>query len=219
MSSSGPSLIEELGSKRVVLARRCIEAMYADPFWMARFGERGRRHAEQDSEYHVKYVLSALHAGDDGVFASYARWLRGVLTSRGMCSWHLTESFRQLTEAMRVEGIAAPEAAIRVLRVGADALTYTTGAAASWSAPTAPNPLRTELGEDAYRLEELWSFCLDSLDRDDPSAFRAHVRFVDRALATTEASPRRLRRTLGAFERLLSPAHARLFTDLGADAD
>ncbi|MDF3066603.1 MAG: uncharacterized protein K0R38_2204 [Polyangiaceae bacterium] len=194
------ALCAELETKIVALSRRCIEAMYEDPFWMARFGERGRKHAEEDSEYHVKYIVAALRGSDAAVFENYARWLRSVLASRGMCSWHLAQSFWQLAQAMRAEQIAEAEPALSVLGVGRAALDYTIGNAAPIAAHAAE--LRAAVGDDAYRLEELWSFLLDAVDRDDAPAFRAHVDFVERALVQDDAERLRLARTLSALQSL-----------------
>ncbi|RYZ07557.1 MAG: hypothetical protein EOO73_11300 [Myxococcales bacterium] len=204
---SAASLTTELETKIVALSRRCIQAMYEDPFWMARFGERGRRHAEQDSEFHVKYIASALRADDVALFENYARWLRGVLASRGMCSWHLSESFRQLAAAMHAEGVAEPEPALAVLDAGRAALHYQTGDAAPLAvqSTTTLGALRDRLGEDSYRLEELWSFLLDSVDRQDASAFRGHVDFLSRTLVADEAERLKLARTLSALQALAAP--------------
>lgn len=204
---SGPSsaLLAELEAKSSNLSRRCTSAMYADPFWMARFGERGRYHAERDSEYHVKYVLAALRAGDSTLFGSYARWLRGVLVSRGMCSWHLAQSFRQLAYAVGEEGISHAEPALRVLDSGIGALVYDTGPAAPRAARAdGLEEMRVQLGADAYRLEELSSFSLDALDRGAPEVFRVHVEFLRQTLACGEPARAQLSRTLDA---LASPRH------------
>lgn len=201
MSSSTPPLVSELEAKIVPLSQRCIQAMYEDPFWMARFGERGRKHAEADSEYHVKYVAAALREADVTVFENYARWLRGVLASRGMCSWHLAESFRQLARAMHAEGVTEPAPALAVLRAGGAALDYEAGAAAPLAAQSSElAALRDSLGNDAYRLDELWSFLLDAVDRDDAPAFRAHVDFLGRALVADDDERSRLACTLSALQ-------------------
>ncbi len=91
------------------LAVRVIDTMYADPFWMSRFGDRGRERSEEDIAYHAEYLAQALEANDPGIMARYSVWLRSVLTSRGMCSRHLEESFERFEAALPAE-IAAESA-------------------------------------------------------------------------------------------------------------
>ncbi|HEX7667464.1 MAG TPA: hypothetical protein VF407_23190 [Polyangiaceae bacterium] len=78
------------------IAVRVVDRKYEDPFWLARFGARGRVRSEEDIAYHVDYLAQAIEADDAGILERYALWLRGVLTSRGMCTLHLDESFAQL---------------------------------------------------------------------------------------------------------------------------
>lgn len=190
-----PQLLQALEEKKAALALRCIDAMYADPFWHARFAERGRRHAEEDAAFHLKYVSAALREQDLGVFRHYTVWLRGVLASRGMCSWHLSESFRQLTLALSEEGILYAEPAAQVLATGVRALAYVDGEAGELE--THADVLR---GCDGYRVEELVSFLLDGVARGDSNAFRSHVEFLDGRLATGQTERAALRATLAALE-------------------
>jgi hypothetical protein len=188
------TLLRDLEEKRGALSLRCTAAMYRDPFWISRFGDRGQRHAEEDSAYHVKYVVAALREADDGIFRNYAIWLRGVLTARGMCSWHLAESFRQLVAAMHDEAIEQAELAAAVLTEGERALRYTTGVAADLE-PHVPDVLNG-LGPSSYRGPELLSFLLDSLARNDSQAFQAHVSFLRQTLAAGETEGKALSGTL-----------------------
>jgi len=80
------------------IARASSEGMLADPFWAARFGARGDHHTRQDGDFHVGYLVQALRLESPGLLENYARWLRGVLVPRGMCSHHLREHFRVLGE-------------------------------------------------------------------------------------------------------------------------
>jgi hypothetical protein len=194
------SLAVELETKRGELARRCIDAMYRDEFWPKRFGDRGRQHAEQDSAYHVKYVVAALRADDSRVFQNYAVWLRGVLAARGMCSWHLTESFRELGIAMVDEGIAGRDRAISVLNDGARALDYVEGPAGALQARAAELRTRVQsaLETQPYRLDELCSFLLDGLARVDSLMLAKHATFLRQSLAD-EDERHRLELTLAAL--------------------
>ncbi len=204
IASSFPDpLADRLEAAGAALARRCIEAMYADPFWRARFGDRGRMHSDEDSRFHVRYLASSLRANDPGIFERYAVWLRGVLASRGMCSWHLAESFRQLAAAMAVEAIPDPAPAIAVLGAGARALEYDAGIAGDVerARPAVVDRVRRELRDEAYRVEEIVSFLCDAFDRGDIDSTAAHLAFLDGTLASGEDERASLRSTVDAIVR------------------
>lgn len=211
MNASGQAaLAARLEAKAVALSRRCVEAMYRDPFWDRRFGERGRRHAEADSRHHVQYAVSALRADDIGIFRHYARWLRGVLAVRGMCSWHLAESFRQLALALAAESIAGAEGAVAVLDEGARALRYVDGPAGALA--HAADAIRADVQAAVplaapYRLDELMSFLADSVALDHRTGFAAHVAFLEATLAADNPEREALARTLTALQHT---ARARL---------
>lgn len=214
------ALIANLEQKKGALSARCIEAMYRDPFWQARFGDRGRRHAEQDSAYHVQYVIAALREGEVNVFCNYAVWLRGVLCSRGMCSHHLAESFRKLVRALAEEGVADAEPAAAVLLRGVESLRYGTGAAAELEQQetTLEGQLRAELASEPYRFTELASFLKDALARGDGQGWAQHLTFLRERLAVSEAERAELDATVSALApaalSLLSPDAARLAASL-----
>ena len=117
------ALIQRLESQSLAISRRVLDAMYQDPFWQERFGDRGSRHAEQDGQYHVSYLVQALSASDAGVLTGYARWLQSLLVSRGMCSRHLAENFERLEQTIAVE-IPESEPAVKLLRAARAALLH-----------------------------------------------------------------------------------------------
>jgi hypothetical protein len=129
-------LRQALNAEASALTQRVLDRMYENPWWMERYGERGRRFANEDSLHHVQYLDQALASGEGNVFVRYAFWLRSVLVSRGMCSEHLAENFRLMAEELTARPLAGTTAgaaaeAIDILRRGADALRYTEGAAAT----------------------------------------------------------------------------------------
>ncbi|HET9957007.1 MAG TPA: hypothetical protein VFQ61_21070 [Polyangiaceae bacterium] len=195
MQNAASDLATRLEQNIGPLSRRCTEAMYGDPFWSARFGARGRAHAEADSGYHVKYVAAALRADDVTVFKKYALWLRGVLVSRNMCSWHLAESFRQLTLAMRAEHLEGVDRAAEVMHEGALALGYQAGDAGELTAHLA-NIERQAQPESCYRIAELLSFLADGLAHSDDRTFACHVTFLNDTLARDASEHRALLDTL-----------------------
>jgi hypothetical protein len=93
-------LVVRLEREAPSLSASVIAAMYEHPFWFERFGERGRKHSNEDGQHHVSYLVQALLAHDPAVLARYARWLRSVLTTRGMCTRHLEENFERLARAI-----------------------------------------------------------------------------------------------------------------------
>ena len=95
------ALREALSAQARELSQHVLDRMYENPFWMQKYGERGRRFADEDSPFHLKYLDQALAANDLAVFQKYAKWLRSVLVSRGMCSEHLGENFSLLAEAIK----------------------------------------------------------------------------------------------------------------------
>src|SRR5512143_2048735 len=106
------------------LVEEAVQAMYRDPFWMDRFGEQGLIAARSDGAYHVGYLVRALQAGGAGTLQAYARWLQGVLVSRGMCTRHLDESFARLQHALLRRALDEGGRAAELLARARDALTY-----------------------------------------------------------------------------------------------
>ena len=106
------------------LSQKVLDEMYRDPFWTERYGDRGRRHANEDSDFHLQYVSRAIAAGDAGVLRRYAVWLREVLATRGMCTRHLDENFRLLAREIASQPWPDRERAIAFLGEARDALTH-----------------------------------------------------------------------------------------------
>jgi hypothetical protein len=121
------ALILDLQASGRRLSARVIDDMYADdPFWRERFGERGRRHAGEDGDFHIAHLVQALVARDPEVLVGYARWLQSVLTTRGMCSRHLDENFERLARALQLE-IPAAALAVEYLERARAGLRYPEG--------------------------------------------------------------------------------------------
>lgn len=123
-------LIDYLRTHGRGMSQRVLDEMYRDPFWTERFGTRGRDRADEDSDFHMSYVIAGLESGGDpAVIQRYARWLRDVLVARGMCTEHLAENFRLLAAEIAASGAPAPEAATRLLHSAGESLLYPPGAA------------------------------------------------------------------------------------------
>ena len=120
-------LLERLQAEGPALSRAVLDEMYRDPFWRARFGDRGRKHADEDSAFHLQYLARALIAGEPQILVRYARWLREVLATRGMCSRHLAENFRLLAVVIDAQRWPDGARATAMVREARRALDYTEG--------------------------------------------------------------------------------------------
>jgi uncharacterized tellurite resistance protein B-like protein len=139
-------VLQRLKDEGRELTSSVLEAMYRNPFWEYRFGERGRRHSNEDGDYHLQYLEEAYIADDPQIFVSYVRWLRSVLTSRGMTSRHLAENFSRLRVAIQDRFGAEGEKLVALLEAGERALIYESG-------PAMTLQLQAEvLAEDALEL-------------------------------------------------------------------
>jgi hypothetical protein len=123
------ALADRIEAQAVGLTRRALDEIYVNPFWQERFGERGRQRAEEDSRYHLTYLAEALRAESPEILVNYARWLRTVLVTRGMCSRHLAENFARLAAVIRDEVAVGSEQAARYLESAEAALVYDRGPA------------------------------------------------------------------------------------------
>ena len=128
-------LAQAIAGRASEITRRVVAKLYENPFWEDRFGARGRRFSEEDGQYHLSYLGQALAAGDRGdvaILVNYARWLRGVLVSRGMSSRHLAENFTLLAAVLGKEplpGIDGVEPGVEFLERAARSLRYEDGPA------------------------------------------------------------------------------------------
>ncbi len=187
-------LIQQLETKGPALSVRVLDEQYKNPFWMERFGERGRKYAEEDSAYHLSYLVQALAAEDPGILTKYARWLQTVLTSRGMCTRHLDENFELLAKAITGE-LSGSRMAVAYLEQARAALRYAAGPARELQ-----DVVVAELGAEAgYLLSHL----SDAVALGKPEQFAEHVGWVDRLARRRGDSPEALRALLRALSQRL----------------
>ena len=178
------ALREALSAQARELSQHVLDRMYENPFWMQKYGERGRRFADEDSLFHLKYLDQALAANDRAVFQKYAKWLRSVLVSRGMCSEHLGENFSLLAEAIAARRLPSAEAARHVLDSGVKALIYTEGAAAVLEARRADLLAAVAQAPGASRMREddrryLVSYLIDATAVGSDDTFSAFASRFD----------------------------------------
>jgi hypothetical protein len=151
------------------IAESALAEMYEDPFWRERFGDRGRHHAGRDGDYHIQYLVEAISANEPQIFVKYARWLREVLVTRGMCSRHLAENFERIAHGIGQEAWPDRERAVAILEAGARALAYEEGDAA------AIDRARETAAEE---LHHLLSYLADAMALHRPELFAQHVAFL-----------------------------------------
>ncbi|HEY4238619.1 MAG TPA: hypothetical protein VGM88_02345 [Kofleriaceae bacterium] len=163
------TLVEELTAAAPRLGKRVMDEMYRDPFWHARYAERGRKNSDQDNDFHIQYLCEALAAGTADVFERYARWLRGLLVAHGICSQHLAENFARLAAAIGDEPWPERERAIAVLHAGEHALSYTDGEAGELDAA------RAHIEEAAPGTATYRSYLADALALGGPDRLVAYA--------------------------------------------
>ncbi|HEX6240661.1 MAG TPA: hypothetical protein VFZ61_07205 [Polyangiales bacterium] len=180
------SRIERDGTR---VSQGVLDDMYLDPFWEARYGARGRRHADEDSAHHLRYLAEALRGGEASVMTNYARWLRTVLVTRGMCSAHLADNFTRLAQALRA-WLPESQPALELLDQACAALRYSQGAGAfveahatEWLELLARSGEAQASGETwaltgPARMRSYLSYLADALQLGRAELFVAHLRFV-----------------------------------------
>ena len=217
------SVLEENAPDLVKLS---VTAMYRNPFWEARFGQRGRDRAAEDANYHIKYLASALRLEQPGVMMAYARWLQNLLTVRGMCSRHVEENFQRLGDAMVEIGIADAALATPYLAAGEDGLLYSNGPPREIQQSAAR--LASQIAQDLAVRHPEWydqwrpgsherceddaryhlSYLADALAAAAPGRFVAYVSWVNDFPAKDDAPFAHARETLEALEGTLTSLSA-----------
>lgn len=171
------TLVDELRAAKPRLTKRVVDEMYRDPFWMERYGDRGREQADTDGDYHLEYLTSSIESNDPMLFVTYGRWLRDLLVAHGMCSQHLAENFERLSDAIAQESWDGREQAISILLGGAEGLRYTTGDAAAIDELRPAS--RAKLGDEADRL---LSYLADAMVTKRRAPFDSYVAMLRRRM-------------------------------------
>ncbi|MFO0614219.1 MAG: hypothetical protein U0414_16640 [Polyangiaceae bacterium] len=200
-------------------------AMYRDPFWMERFGERGARFSREDGVHHVKYLADALRFEQPSLLSDYAVWLRGVLTSRGMCTLHLDETLACLADAIDARGIEGATLARGVIDSARRALAYPEGEALAIqrAADTLSARLVAGSPDDAPILGEaqirrLISYAADAVAKGDDRGFVEHVTWLRDSLVRRGIAGARFDALLLALEEAGGPESLGRLCALGMES-
>jgi hypothetical protein len=210
-------LVEKLKSAAPEITASVVRQMYKNPFWEHRFGARGRKFTEEDGFYHLQYLEQAYVANDAQIISSYARWLRSVLTSRGMTTRHLAGNFQLIRNevAARFAEDAAPltallEAAEQALlyeeqparelqehsiKIGERALSRLSATHSAW----AVRPIETP-GVGAVDLfADLLSYAADAIAMSRPEVFGSYVELLRSLVIAQGITDAELNELLGAL--------------------
>ena len=106
------------------IARATTRALYAElPWLMEKYGARGRDKCLQDLRLNLEHLVPAVEMEAPEMYAAYARWVDGVLRSRGVPTAELARSMERMEEAGG-EGMDDEARAVlaRCLRAGVAAL-------------------------------------------------------------------------------------------------
>lgn len=157
--------LARLRSATAELNLAAVDEEYKDPFWSDRYGERGRRHALEDGQYHFSYVAEAVAAGSMHLLERYARWLRSVLVARGMCSEHLADGFRIRARLLTGPNWHDAGPALEAFACADEALRYHEGPAAG----LVPTTHAADAATDELRI--LRSYLADALALARPTTW------------------------------------------------
>lgn len=95
------ALAEHLRSLRERVAEAVTnDFLHRHPDWLARYGERARRHGIEDACYHLDFLAGAVQAGTAQPFVDYARWTVRVLSRRGIEPRFVAENLDQVGQAL-----------------------------------------------------------------------------------------------------------------------
>lgn len=223
-------LAARIEARGTEIAARAVAAMYEDPFWTDRFGERGRRFADEDGVFHVTYLVESLRLGSAEPLARYAEWLRSVLVTRGMCTRHLSEQLGRMAGVLRDLGIEGAAPAMAYIDAARAALRYTNGAAArvqeqeerlaeraaaslanrnpSWAATS--DSFATVAADD---LRPLLSYLADALHFRRAELFIDHVQWAEGFLVRQGRPAGYLDASIGALDREIEELDANVRTE------
>ena len=202
LEAATPAIVEDV-----------LEATYRDPFWMARFGKRGREFTASDNRHHLDTLASAVVFGE-AAMTDYARWLQGLLTTRGMCTLHIQENLETLVASVERRLPAWHADVCRpLLRAGIRALRYDGAAGvlvdllgtvltrfhereARKEAAPSPAPLR-------HALQYYVSFLADAQAREAPDQLLAYLRWSAAFLGEGGIERRQVEEALGTLAAIL----------------
>ncbi|NNB88220.1 hypothetical protein HJC10_34500 [Corallococcus exiguus] len=225
-----PHVSLQVEARTAFLASNSVQALYEDPFWAARYGiQRARRFGDEDAVFHVRYLVQALDAARPAILEDYARWLRTLLVTRGMCSLHLDQHFDGLARALQAEGFGPDSLPHTYVQSARQALRYKDGPAHAVESDAAaiisavvrrtegplPSGSRPRL-EQEVRLQ--LSYLSDALALGRADLWNAHLQWYAGFWPQRGLSPLTLVQTLDALKATLD-GHSEALTLLARMPD
>lgn len=197
-------LVALLATDANVIVADALGYMAADPFWGERYGARGRRFADEDGHYHLKYLLEALSARSAAPFERYAAWLQRILNTRGMCTRHLDHHFESLSSVLERRAGEDAGPALRILAAGRAALRHDDAdaavvqrVAAQWRAGSSDDGLPYSSAWDPIYL---CHYLADGLALSTVDHLVSHIAWTGTALTGRAADAALLRARLRTVE-------------------
>lgn len=93
--SAGVRAAAALLDQKEAIARSVTGLLYAEMPWLVdKYGERGRQKCLQDMRYNLEHLAPAVELEEPALFERYARWVDGVLRSRGVPTGELARSLQ-----------------------------------------------------------------------------------------------------------------------------
>lgn len=122
--TAGRRAAEQIIRDKVELAREITDALYVEmPELMERHGDYGRAKCHEDMLYNLEHLAPAVDLEEPEMFASYVRWLDGMLRARGVGTDEVARSL-EITERVLGERLEGDEsrAAVGCVRAGLEVL-------------------------------------------------------------------------------------------------
>lgn len=219
--------IHDIERARSEIIEGVLEEMYQNPFWDARYGERGRRLTRQDTNHHLNYLVSAVDLNNPPTLTSYFHWNQGLLPRHGMCTLHLRQTLDSLAHQLArwlpdawptiepifqasYQGLYYETAGCQALAQHQEAIARTAAARLAGLQPSAELSTFTPRQRASYQdyLYHL-SYLADAVACDSPKIFTGYIAWLKTFFPTINLDPADLTEAL----RILA---LEIETDLGS---
>lgn len=95
------ALAEKLRRLKQTVAEAVTDEFFQrHPDWLARYGERGRKHGIEDACFHIDFLAGAVDSGSFAPFEDYARWTVRMLEARRIAPHFVVENLEQVERAL-----------------------------------------------------------------------------------------------------------------------
>lgn len=106
-AKSGPAFpraaADAIAEQIDALAEAVVAREYRQRPELRRFGTRGRARCLEDTQYHLEFLIEALHADSVAQFVDYCGWAKILLHSRSIDMAHLIDNLRHLQLVLKTK--------------------------------------------------------------------------------------------------------------------